>query len=125
REQDVLAAAAGERPPGERDFVLALERSEALVAAVARVDIDDHQLLGGHAEIGFGYAQAKQQFDVVGIGGGGAHTVRSVATMGMLGGAFAAQPAAGAHGLAVVGDRPPQWENSVAVARPGLRISKG
>src|SRR5262249_54148151 len=56
---DVLAAAAGERPPGGREFMFALERPEAFVAAVARVDVDDHQLLGGHAEVGVWHAQAE------------------------------------------------------------------
>src|SRR5262249_23831344 len=121
REHDVLATAAGEHPPRRRNLVLAFERSEAFVAAMARVDIDDHQLLGGHAEVGFGYAQAKQQFDVVGIGGGGVNAVRGISTVRMLRGLFAAQPAAGAHRLAVVGERPPQWKNSVVPFRPGER----
>src|SRR5262249_7833905 len=67
-EDVVRAAAAGERAPGQRQLaVLALERPEALVAAVAWVGIDDDQLLGRDAEVGFRDAQAPPQLRDTGL----------------------------------------------------------
>ena len=51
----MLAAAAGDDAPGWRHLaVLGFQRAEALVAAVARIDIDNDQAVGVDAEISMG-----------------------------------------------------------------------
>src|SRR5262249_49935811 len=88
---------------------------------VVRIDIDHHQLLGTHAEICFGYAQAPPQFDNACLGGGRQKAVRSVALDGMLRGFFTAEAAAGAGFLAVVFDRPVQRKDCISMTREGER----
>ena len=48
--QEMLAAAAGERAPRERECtVFALEREQALVTTVPRIDIDHQESIGRDA----------------------------------------------------------------------------
>src|SRR5262249_1947285 len=107
-ENDVLAAAAGERAPGERHLaVLGHGFFEAPVATIARVDIDNYQPVAMHTEVRFRHAQAKPQLEDAGVGRRGVAAVRSVSLDGMLR-RFPAQPAAGTHRLAVMGNWPVQ-----------------
>src|SRR5262245_64459816 len=82
--QHMLAAASGERAPGRRDFVLAFEHSEALVAAVTRINIDDHEPISCNTQVGFGYAQLPPHFYDAALGRGGAQAVWRIVSNGCL-----------------------------------------
>src|SRR5262249_28048076 len=125
-EDNVLAAAAGKRAPGQWQLaVLPLKRSEAFVPAVARVDVDHHQLVGTNREIGVGNGQPEPPLDHVGVVRGGVRAVRGELAMGMLRRLLATQPSTSADRLAVVRDWPPQWKHVVAAALPGVRVEEG
>src|SRR5262245_2543014 len=75
---DVLPAAAGERAPGQRQLaVLAFERPEAFVPVMARVDVDDDELLGRDPEVGLRHEVSKPMLEDPGNGSGGATAVTS------------------------------------------------
>jgi hypothetical protein len=104
--------------------VFALERSEAFVPTVPRINVDHHQFLGRDAEIGFGHAQAEPQFHDAGLQRGVEMTVPSEPAycIRMLRGLPAAQATAGAGDLVVVLDGIVERKNSVTVSRPGERV---
>jgi len=51
--------------------MLALERGKAFVAAVPWILVDDHELIGSHAEVGVGSGVAEPVLDDAGFGRGG------------------------------------------------------
>src|SRR5262249_38993793 len=130
-EQQVLAATAGQHAPSWGNLaVLALKRPEAFVAVVAWINIDDHQPVGGDAEIGVRRTGSEPMFDDAGLGRGTKHAVRGKLAVRMLGGIAAARSAATisptrTNKSATVFNRPLHREDRMAMARKGKRGQEG
>src|SRR5262245_8605272 len=80
----MFAATTGQRPPGRRHFMVALECGKALVTAVARVNVDDHEPIGHNAEVGLWHEVPEPVLSDTGFGGGGKQAVRRKFAVGML-----------------------------------------
>src|SRR5215472_1367544 len=120
----MLAAAAGERAPSWRHLaVFGFEFFEALVAAVARVDIDNYQPGAFHTEIGL-RCPLPPELDLPRLSRGIQQPARHKQAVGMLRRFFARRhaaefAAARTDRSAAMFDRPIRRKDRVPTARKG------